>query len=74
MDDVSDLQRLTKRITALGKYVERYQKLCDVDDNDGASDTAVRETVFWFLETVCKAIGNVKLADIVWSAVRYGDL
>ena len=70
-EDITEVKRLTKYVEALAKYVQKYDDLCDSGDCDGASDTYVREIVWDFLENVCKAINKVKLADMVWTAIRY---
>ena len=69
-DPVKYLTDLTK---ALATYVKKYGELSDLPtyDDDGMSDTAVRECVGGFMDDVCEAIGHRSLGDVIWETVRY---
>jgi len=62
-------KNLSQKINALTAYLRSYRRMGRTKTMGEASDTAVRESVWWFFENISEAVGiGRSTADEIWES------
>ena len=63
---------LAQKMNALTAFLRSYRRMGGTKTMGESSDTAVRESVWWFFEKACEAIGMGGAADDIWESDESG--